>query len=360
MNFFKSFFVYLTSSIFFIFIIIKHFSIFKFRLKGQDAVTILEKVKKEGREFIIHEEIVFGILPNTYTALCYLDKMFMFFKIEERILRTGKDSTDIVANVIIFRWNRKKIRNIINESRKTKEEVHIYVIHAWDSIKTGSFKIPDKIEKPYIDNKIREKVEKDAKRVISGSLNKVGTILYGDPGNGKSFFIRYIALKYKLPIYIMSLMPDLDNYCIIKMFSYASGPAVVLLEDFDKYFDKTKCLLSNPRFTFDTLLNVLDGSFSNLNKLLFFMTANDINKIDVSLKSRPGRFKHIIEVKNPNNSIRNEILSKFNLDGELNTAVALTNDFTLDMLLSIEDRFKNNNKSILDIISETRKEYKEF
>ena len=60
---------------------------------------------------------------------------------------------------------------------------------------------------------------------------------------------------------------------------------------------------STVRFTFDTILNSLDGVYNSYDKTVFIMTANDIEKVDSSLKCRPSRFKIVREFPNPNKDI---------------------------------------------------------
>jgi ATP-dependent 26S proteasome regulatory subunit len=75
------------------------------------------------------------------------------------------------------------------------------------------------------------------------------------------------------------------------------------------------------KFTFDSILNCLDGVYNNYKKTIFIMTANDIEKIDTALKNRPSRFKFLMEFDNPSTEIRYNLIndwayetSGFNLD----------------------------------------------
>jgi hypothetical protein len=128
----------------------------------------------------------------------------------------------------------------------------------------------------------------------------------------------------------VAFIPDFDNHRLIKMFSDLKGPAIVLFEDFDSYFKGRDCLLTGARFTFDAILNILDGVFATPNQLIFFLTANEFKDIDGSLSRRPSRFKFVREIPNPEFQIRESIL------GSKSYALA-TAGLSLDDLLFIQE-----------------------
>ena len=91
------------------------------------------------------------------------------------------------------------------------------------------------------------------------------------------------------------------------MFNNINAPGIVLFEDFDCYFDKRKSLLEKADFTFDSIINGMDGLYCDTKGLIYFLTTNNLENVDVSLKERPSRFKYVIEVKNPSDEIRGTI-----------------------------------------------------
>jgi ATP-dependent 26S proteasome regulatory subunit len=160
------------------------------------------------------------------------------------------------------------------------------------------------------------------KKVANGSVKKTGILLHGKPGNGKTQFVKYLARKYLLPIHVVYLRPDYDNYDIARMFSEVPRRCIVLLEDFDNYFNGRECLMKNDqvRFTFDSVINALDGVHNDYRGVVFVMTANDIDKIDDSIKNRPSRFKFVKEVCPPDFDLRMKVLGSESLAREMEGA----------------------------------------
>jgi AAA+ superfamily predicted ATPase len=116
------------------------------------------------------------------------------------------------------------------------------------------------------------------------------------------------------------------------MFANIPPKCIVLFEDFDTYFDKRVCLIKNEqvRFTFDAIINSLDGVYNDYKGVFFVMTANDIDKIDDSLRKRPSRFRFVKEFSGPSEKIRRRILQ----DDDL---VRVSEGFTLDQVFHLKD-----------------------
>ena len=160
-----------------------------------------------------------------------------------------------------------------------------------------------------------EDIEADVAKVAKGSLKRTSFLLHGPPGNGKTNFIRQLARKYTLPIYVIYFNPDYNNLDIARMFSEIPRRCIILFEDFDNYFDGRNCTMKNDqvKFTFDSIINALDGVHNDYRGVVFAMTANNIDRIDSSLKCRPSRFKFVREFGNPNRTLRAKILGSTEL-----------------------------------------------
>jgi ATP-dependent 26S proteasome regulatory subunit len=184
---------------------------------------------------------------------------------------------------------------------------------------------------PVVDLKVCGDIEKDVKKVVAGEKSKTSLLLYGAPGNGKTQFIKYLARKYSLPIYVVYLNPDYSNLDIATMFASIPRRSLVLMEDFDSYFNGRECTMKNDKvkFTFDAFINALDGVHNDYKQVIFAMTANDIKKVDSSLTTRPSRFKFVCEFGPPSDEVRKTILGDDNL-------VKVTKGMSLDAVFNYQ------------------------
>jgi len=270
---------------------------------------------------------------------------------QERMLQAGFQGKDFTTTIICLRWHHKKIKSFLSFKLKQMQldifGIPVLVATPWNTDKIGSIKHADN---PIIDKSIFEDIDNDVSKVMSGEINKTGAILHGSPGNGKTSFIKYIAVKYNLPIVIITFVPEFTNIDIMFMFSNIPDNCIVLLEDFDNYFNERKCIIGESsgggnnmgiKFTFDSILNCLDGVYNSYNKVVFFMTANDIGKIDSALKQRPSRFKFVRNFDSPSISVRKSIVGEWaeslgglNLDQVLRMAEFKSLGDTIDLAQS--------------------------
>ena len=329
---FKSLWLWVIGSVVGFFAVMRSLAFRSVRINKEMATALFEQVQRDGRTFILHEEITSHKLPTIYDALCWLGGVMPFrLRIEERMLRAGFTGTDSVTTVTALRWKIGKILAGI-DTRSKDDTVGVYLLKPWDATRIGKLKIPDILTRPLIDRDVYCALEEDVAMVSAGAITRTGVLLYGPPGNGKSHPSRYLALKYRLPIYIVSFRPDQNNHDVIKMFSYLKGPCVVVMEDFDGYFHGRECQLNEAQFTFDAVLNVLDGTYAALDGVILVMTVNDISKVDDALKRRPGRLRHVIEIPNPPESVRERVF-----EGRDTVGLALADDASLDELLAVRD-----------------------
>jgi hypothetical protein len=130
---------------------------------------------------------------------------------------------------------------------------------------------------------------------------RMGVLLHGPAGTGKTSFVRAIAQDLDLPLYLPDIS-GLNNKEMVSMWQNAltDAPSVVLIEDLDRLFEggenKMNTAFSKASLTMDCLLNCVSGVEPS-DGILTFVTANDTTKIDPALgfptgtqsTSRPGR-----------------------------------------------------------------------
>lgn len=319
------------------FIVINHY-----RLNRSVGVLLYKTIKNNSeRSFILEEEMVFDNKePNIFKAIVKLSGIYMLVDKSERLLTAGWTSKEHILNIYFFRWDTNRVKGLLNEISVKEKEVSIYAVTPYDSIHIGTLDCNN--YSVVLDKHIYEDIEEDVVRTLNGEINKTSALLYGLPGNGKSRFIKYIAQKYELPIYSFYFSPDYNNLDILQSFSSIPKRSIVLLEDFDNYFDGRKCIMpsENIKFTFDIFLSSLDGVYNEYKETVFFMTVNDINKVSDALKNRPSRFKFVREFTNPSLGLKAEILG----DYELAESVG---DVSLDQLFKIKDYKEIKNDNIL-------------
>ena len=287
------------------------------RLDARTFKTLYELTKEHERRFILTEEFITEAkYPIEYKALCWFPHAPWFvLNHGERLLTAGWHGKDSVTTITCFRWSYNRVKNYL--ANKVKElqlnlglPVEIIMPHYTDLIGMIKTEAP----RPALNPRLWEDLEKEAAAVFAGEKNKSGVLLYGPPGNNKTFFVKYLACKYRVPISIITFTPDFSNYDIMLMFSQISTRSIVLFEDFDNYFHGRKCVLGSDnksiKFTFDTILNGLDGVYNTYEQAFFIMTVNDIEKVDIALKKRPSRFKFLREFGCPELETRLKLLSQ--------------------------------------------------
>lgn len=247
----------------------------------------------------------------------YKESPFFWVNHGERLLNAGWQGKDQTTRITFMRWQygkiRKFLRDLCDYTINHRPEMPVYVLTPNYVDNIG--KIKSKSIIPIQPKEVWKDIEEQIELCMNEEDKKLGLILHGKPGNGKTSFIKYVSEKYKLPTYYVTFSPEYDNIHLMIMFAQIPARSLVILEDFDSYFNKRTCVMQNssiginaPKFTFDTILNSLDGVYTSFDKTIFILTANDIEKVDESLKHRPSRFKIVREFPNPNTETINRFI----------------------------------------------------
>jgi hypothetical protein len=282
-----------------------------YRLESDTSKRILSRIlfEKKFKYIINSQHTIPPKLPETFSAVVRLDGVSFYFSREERLLNAGWKSKEDISQATFLRWNRSKMDKLFTRS-SDEVTVPVNALSPGGNEKLGEI-IKEDDPKLYMSPEDFRDMEADVINVLSGRAHKTSMLLYGKPGNGKTQFVKYLAKKHNMPINIVYFSPEYSNIEISTMFANIPANCIVLLEDFDTYFDGRECLMKNEhvRFTFDSIINALDGAYNDYKGVVFIMTANDIDKIDDSLKKRPSRFKFVREFSGPNEDVRMQILS---------------------------------------------------
>lgn len=162
---------------------------------------------------------------------------------------------------------------------------------------------------------------------------KVGFLLHGDPGNGKSAFIRCIARKYDMPIYSYNLS-SLTNHEFTYEWSemLSNTPCIALFEDIDTVYNGRN--LVKRGVSFEWFINILDGAQA-CNGVATFITTNKVDCVDSAISaigqsSRPGRVDMSIKVDKPDRSGRLKIATRILQDFDQKVIDKIVEESTMD------------------------------
>lgn len=181
------------------------------------------------------------------------------------------------------------------------------MVHRLPPVAREAIILPELTLKLLDRNVIRFIESRDALRRLGQSTRK-GILLYGPPGTGKTHTIRYLAANlpgHTTLIITAGQMGILSQYMTL---ARLLQPATVVIEDVD-LIARDRENMGGPceESLLNTLLNEMDGLKDNAD-ILFVLTTNRPEQLEVALTGRPGRIDQAIEVPLPDDDCREKLV----------------------------------------------------
>jgi len=173
----------------------------------------------------------------------------------------------------------------------------------------------EKEKKALLFNTIKKFIVKEKWYLEKGIPHRLGILLHGPPGVGKTILIKTVASYFNKNIYNMTRIDT-------SLLTEVPDNSIVLIEDIDSVSvdvskrknnkengEEMKALRNIFGFSLSSLLNAIDGITDDVGKILF-VTTNDIDKLDAALL-RPGRIDLKLELGYVNDEIARHLFDKF-------------------------------------------------
>lgn len=178
----------------------------------------------------------------------------------------------------------------LNYDGYPKNQIILKTDSDFETTKTHIFSDKDKIDNLYcsfFDKSITSKIES------LGFCHKIGILLHGIEGAGKSTIIKYYcnrAITEHNAVVFHILCKD-DNF--LNCWEFIQGvrriqdnPIIVVFDEFDQQMERNEAYLKT----------VIDGNMS-ISNCVFFAATNYLDKIPKAMKDRPSRFKYCLNIE---------------------------------------------------------------
>lgn len=247
--------------------------------------------------------------------VCKVDMLTFMF-----VSKTLHDRTSYISSsvkVTVFGLRRKKVLDyIINLISDTKEPNTIRVYSSNDVYDSGKDVLAKNIEdvfimdKEYIVNTINKWKDNDKLFIEKGIIHKLGILLYGKPGTGKTTLTRAIANYLGYGVYVINLSTyGKDKEKLMERLNAIGKKNVVLFEDIDCLIGDRNVNDGKDHSLLNIVLNFIDGVQSP-SDCVIIATTNHIDRLDEAF-TRPGRFDVKMEMKYFDTKIAEEMCNSF-------------------------------------------------
>jgi hypothetical protein len=180
-------------------------------------------------------------------------------------------------------------------------------VHRLRSVARDQIILPEKTLS-LLERNVTRFVEQRDKLLSLKMAVKKGLLLYGPPGTGKTHTIHYLASQLKNHTTLLITAEQvglLDEYMQLARFLQ---PAMIVIEDVD-LIARARASMRNvcEEVLLNRLLNEMDGLREEAS-VLFILTTNQPEQLEVALASRPGRIDQAIEFPLPDEEGRRKLV----------------------------------------------------
>jgi hypothetical protein len=151
--------------------------------------------------------------------------------------------------------------------------------------------------------------EHRAALLAAGQHLKRGLLLYGPPGTGKTHTTRYLLGQMTSYTRLVLTGRALVAVGSVTEMARVLAPAVMVLEDVDLVAEERGMGARSNPVLFD-LLDAMDGAAGDAD-LLFLLTTNRADLLELALAARPGRVDVAVEIALPDGPARERLLALY-------------------------------------------------